>query len=48
MKRKINREINRLNDLFVRFLLGKNGNEKVLEDMVNAALSDFNFEEVKD
>ena len=48
MKRKRNREINKLNDLFVRFLLGKNGNEKVLEDMVNAALSDFNFEEVKD
>ncbi|WP_432632076.1 Rpn family recombination-promoting nuclease/putative transposase [Brachyspira sp.] len=50
MKRKINRnrEINKLNDLFVRFLLGKNGNEKVLEDMVNAALRDFNFEEVKD
>ncbi len=48
MNRKRNREINKLNDLFVRFLLGKNGNEKVLEDMVNAALSDFNFEEVKD
>ena len=48
MKRKRNREINKLNDLFVRFLLGKNGNEKVLEDIVNAALSDFNFEEVKD
>ncbi|WP_432631884.1 Rpn family recombination-promoting nuclease/putative transposase [Brachyspira sp.] len=48
MKRKKNIEINKLNDLFVRFLLGKNGNEKVLEDMVNAALRDFNFEEVKD
>ena len=45
---KRNREIDKLNDLFVRYLLGKNGNEKVLEDMVNAALSDFNFEEVKD
>ena len=45
---KRNREINKLNDLFVRYLLGKIGNEKVLEDMVNAALSDFNFEEVKD
>ena len=45
---KRNREINKLNDLFVRYLLGKNGNENMLEDMVNAALSDFNFEEVKD
>ena len=45
---KINREIDKLNDLFVRYLLGKNGNENMLEDMVNAALSDFNFEEVKD
>ena len=45
---KRNREIDKLNDLFVRYLLGKIGNEKVLEDMVNAALSDFNFEEVKD
>ena len=45
---KRNREINKLNDLFVRYLLGKIGNEKVLEYMVNAALSDFNFEEVKD
>ena len=46
MKRNI--EIDKLNDLFVRYLLGKNGNENMLEDMVNAALSDFNFEEVKD
>ncbi|TXJ57519.1 Rpn family recombination-promoting nuclease/putative transposase [Brachyspira aalborgi] len=52
---KRNREINKLrlkpavgDDLFVRYLLGKNGNENMLEDMVNAALSDFNFEEVKD
>ena len=52
---KRNREIDKLrlkpavgDDLFVRYLLGKNGNEKMLEDMVNAALSDFNFEEVKD
>ena len=45
---KRNREIDKLNDLFVRYLLGKIGNEKVLEYMVNAALSDFNFEEVKD
>ena len=45
---KRNREIDKLNDLFVRYLLGKNGNENMLEDMVNAALSDFDFEEVKD
>ena len=45
---KRNREIDKLNDLFVRYLLGKNGNENMLEDVVNAALSDFNFEEVKD
>ena len=45
---KKNREINKLNDLFVRYPLGRIGNEKMLEDMVNAALSDFNFEEVKD
>ena len=52
---KRNREIDKLrlkpavgDDLFVRYLLGKNGNENMLEDMVNAALSDFNFEEVKD
>ena len=52
---KRNREIDKLrlkpavgDDLFVRYLLGKIGNEKMLEDMVNAALSDFNFEEVKD
>ena len=52
---KRNREIDKLrlkpavgDDLFVRYLLGKNGNENMLEDMVNAALSDFDFEEVKD
>ncbi|TXJ51163.1 Rpn family recombination-promoting nuclease/putative transposase [Brachyspira aalborgi] len=52
---KRNREIDKLrlkpavgDDLFVRYLLGKNGNENMLEDMVNDALSDFNFEEVKD
>ena len=42
------KEINKLNDLFVRYLLGKNGSEKMLEDMINAALRDFDFEEVKD
>ena len=49
---KRNREIDKLrlkpavgDDLFIRYLLG---NENMLEDMVNAALSDFNFEEVKD
>ena len=45
---KRNREINKLNYLFVWYLLEKIGNEKVLEDIVNEALSDFNFEEVKD
>ena len=28
---KRNREIDKLNDLFVRYLLGKNGNENMLE-----------------
>ena len=41
-------EIKKLSDLFARYLLGKNGNEDLLENLVNATLSDFNFEEVKD
>ena len=41
-------EVKKLSDLFARYLLGKIGNENMLEYMVNAALSDFNFEEVKD
>ena len=49
-KIKINKdiEIKKLSDLFARYLLGKNGNEDLLENLVNATLSDFNFEEVKD
>ena len=43
-----NIEIKKLSDLFARYLLGKNGNEDLLENLVNATLSDFNFEEVKD
>ena len=45
---KDNIEIKKLSDLFARYLLGKNGNEDLLENLVNATLSDFNFEEVKD
>ena len=47
-KNKDNIEVKTLSDLFVRFLLGKNGNEDLLENLVNATLKDFNFEEVKD
>ena len=43
-----NVEVKKLSDLFARYLLGKNGNEDLLENLVNATLSDFNFEEVKD
>ena len=45
---KDNIEVKKLSDLFARYLLGKNGNEDLLENLVNATLSDFNFEEVKD
>ena len=45
---KDNVEVKKLSDLFARYLLGKNGNEDLLENLVNATLSDFNFEEVKD
>ena len=45
---KDNIEIKKLSDLFARYLLGKNGNEDLLENLVNATLKDFNFEEVKD
>ena len=48
---KINKddiEVKKLSDLFARYLLGKNGNEDLLENLVNATLSDFNFEEVKE
>ena len=47
-KNKDNIEVKTLSDLFARFLLGKNGNEDLLENLVNATLKDFNFEEVKD
>ena len=43
-----NIEVKKLSDLFARYLLGKNGNEDLLENLVNATLKDFNFEEVKD
>ena len=39
-------EVYKLSDLFARYLLGKNGNEDLLTDLVN--LREFNFEEVKD
>ena len=45
---KDNIEVKTLSDLFARYLLGKSGNEDLLENLVNATLSDFNFEEVKD
>ena len=45
---KDNIKVKKLSDLFARYLLGKNGNEDLLENLVNATLSDFNFEEVKD
>ena len=41
-------EVKKLSDLFARYLFGRNGSEDLLEDLVNATLSDFNFEEVKD
>ena len=47
-KNKDNIKVKTLSDLFARFLLGKNGNEDLLENLVNATLKDFNFEEVKD
>ena len=48
---KINKgdiEVKKLSDLFARYLFGRNGSEDLLEDLVNATLKDFNFEEVKD
>ena len=45
---KDNIEVKKLSDLFARYLFGRNGSEDLLEDLVNATLSDFNFEEVKD
>ncbi|OEJ15677.1 ATPase [Brachyspira hampsonii] len=40
------KEINRLNDLFVRYLIGTEGDEDILENIVNAVLSDVGFESV--
>ncbi|WP_241392478.1 Rpn family recombination-promoting nuclease/putative transposase, partial [Brachyspira hyodysenteriae] len=40
------KEINRLNDLFVRYLIGKQGDEDILENIVNAVLNDAGFESV--
>ena len=41
-------KVYKLSDLFARYLLGKNGNEDLLTDLVNSTLREFNFEEVKD
>ena len=35
------RSINRMNDYFVRYLLGSVGNEDILENIVNAVLEDL-------
>ena len=40
------RNINRMNDYFVRYLLGSIGNEDILENIVNCVLIDSGFEEV--
>ncbi|WP_157154181.1 Rpn family recombination-promoting nuclease/putative transposase [Brachyspira murdochii] len=40
------RSINRMNDYFVRYLLGSVGNEDILENIVNAVLEDLGFETV--
>ena len=40
------RNINRMNDYFVRYLLGSLGNEDILENIVNSVLTDSGFEEV--
>ena len=40
------RNINRMNDYFVRYLLGSIGNEDILENIVNCVLRDSGFEEV--
>ena len=45
---KDNIEVKTLSDLFALYVLGKSGNEDLHENLVNATLSDFNFEEVKD
>ena len=40
------KEINRLNDLFMRYLIGKEGDEDILENIVNAVLNNAGFESV--
>ncbi len=40
------RSINRMNDYFVRYLLGSVGSEDILENIVNAVLEDLGFETV--
>ncbi len=40
------KEINRLNDLFVRYLIGTEGDEDILENIVNAVLNDAGLESV--
>ena len=40
------KEINRLNDLFVQYLIGKEGDEDILENIVNAVLNDAGLESV--
>lgn len=40
------RNINRMNDYFVRYLLASEGNEDILENIVNSVLEDLGFEEV--
>ena len=42
------RNINRMNDYFVRYLLGSLGNEDILENIVNCVLRDSKFDEVYD
>ncbi|ASJ20309.1 ATPase [Brachyspira hampsonii] len=40
------KEINRLNDLFVRYLIGTEGDEDILENIVNSVLNNAGFESV--
>ena len=40
------RNINRMNDYFMRYLLGSIGHEDVLENIVNCVLRDLSFKEV--
>ena len=40
------RNINRMNDYFIRYLLASEGNEDIVENIVNSVLEDLGFEEV--